>query len=172
MREQVFLSSLFFFVHLHCKSTQHTVPTEHFYIVKQHIKRIMKRFISLFVLLLCLTAVYAQSKQQQRVAYIIEQMNFDRATLQKVKPTITAFVAALHDNKDKHDAVQDKYAVAEEKGKLTEAQAEELMQSKFKKDAGELEIRRKYYDSLKAIVGAVKARQILALSNDKLSKKK
>ena len=78
----------------------------------------------------------------------------------------------LHKNKDKHDEIQDKYAAAEEKGKLTDAQAEELMQSKFKKDAGELEIRRKYYASLKAIVGAVKARNIMALSNDKLSKKK
>lgn len=132
----------------------------------------MKRFISIFALLLCLTTVSAQSKQQLRVAYIIEQMKFDRATAAKVKPTITEFVEALHKNKDKHDEIQDKYAAAEEKGKLTEAQAEELMQSKFKKDAGELEIRRKYYASLKAIVGAVKARNIMALSNDKLSKKK
>lgn len=132
----------------------------------------MKRFISIFALLLCLTTVSAQSKQQLRVAYIIEQMKFDRATVAKVKPTITEFVEALHKNKDKHDEIQDKYAAAEEKGKLTEAQAEELMQSKFKKDAGELEIRRKYYASLKAIVGAVKARNIMALSNDKLSKKK
>jgi Skp family chaperone for outer membrane proteins len=132
----------------------------------------MKRFISIFALLLCLTTVSAQSKQQLRVAYIIEQMKFDRATAAKVKPTITEFVEALHKNKDKHDEIQDKYAAAEEKGKLTDAQAEELMQSKFKKDAGELEIRRKYYASLKAIVGAVKARNIMALSNDKLSKKK
>lgn len=132
----------------------------------------MKRFISIFALLLCLTTLSAQSKQQLRVAYIIEQMKFDRATAAKVKPTITEFVEALHKNKDKHDEIQDKYAAAEEKGKLTEAQAEELMQSKFKKDAGELEIRRKYYASLKAIVGAVKARNIMALSNDKLSKKK
>lgn len=132
----------------------------------------MKRFISIFALLLCLTTVSAQSKQQLRVAYIIEQMKFDRATAAKVKPTIVEFVEALHKNKDKHDEIQDKYAAAEEKGKLTDAQAEELMQSKFKKDAGELEIRRKYYASLKAIVGAVKARNIMALSNDKLSKKK
>lgn len=132
----------------------------------------MKRFISIFALLLCLTTVSAQSKQQLRVAYILEQMKFDRATAAKVKPTIVEFVEALHKNKDKHDEIQDKYAAAEEKGKLTDAQAEELMQSKFKKDAGELEIRRKYYASLKAIVGAVKARNIMALSNDKLSKNK
>ncbi len=132
----------------------------------------MKRFISIFALLLCLTTISAQSKQQQRVAYIVEQMKFDRATLTKVKPTIAEFVEALHKNKDKHDAVQDKYYSAEESGKLTDAQAEELMQSKFKKDASELEIRRQYYTRLKAIVGAVKARNIIALSNDKLNKKK
>ena len=131
----------------------------------------MKRFFLLLAALLCLTLAQAQKKQMARVNYIMEQMHFDRATASKVRPTVSAFVEALHDNKDKHDAVQDKYAAAEEKGRLTDAQAEELMQSKFKKDAGELEIRRKYYDSLKAIVGAVKARQILALSNDKLSKK-
>ena len=55
-------------------------------------------------------------------------------------------------------------------GKLTDAQAEELMQSKFRKDAGELDIRRQYYARFKALVGAAKARRIIALSNDKLSK--
>jgi hypothetical protein len=105
-----------------------------------------------------------------RVNYIMEQMHFDRATASKVRPTVQAFVEALHTNKDKHDAVQDKYLAAEESGKLTDAQAEELMQSKFKKDAGELDIRRQYYARFKALVGAAKARRIIALSNDKLSK--
>ncbi len=105
-----------------------------------------------------------------RVNYIMEQMHFDRATASKVRPTVQAFVEALHTNKDKHDAVQDKYLAAEESGKLTDAQAEELMQSKFRKDAGELDIRRQYYTRFKALVGAAKARRIIALSNDKLSK--
>lgn len=130
----------------------------------------MKRFFLLLAALLCLTLAHAQKKQLARVNYIMEQMHFDRATASKVRPTVTAFVEALHTNKDKHDAVQDKYLAAEESGKLTDAQAEELMQSKFKKDAGELDIRRQYYARFKALVGAAKARRILALSNDKLSK--
>lgn len=132
----------------------------------------MKRYLFLFAALLCFTLCSAQKKQLARVNYIMEQMHFDKATASKVRPTVSAFVEALHDNKDKHDAVQDKYLAAEESGKLTEAQADELMQSKFRKDAGELDIRRQYYTRLKAIVGAVKARHILALSNDKLSKSK
>lgn len=130
----------------------------------------MKRFFLLLAALLCLTLAQAQRKQMARVNYIMEQMHFDRATASKVRPTVQAFVEALHTNKDKHDAVQDKYLAAEESGKLTDAQAEELMQSKFKKDAGELDIRRQYYARFKALVGAAKARRILALSNDKLSK--
>lgn len=130
----------------------------------------MKRFFLLLAALLCLTLAQAQRKQMARVNYIMEQMHFDRATASKVRPTVQAFVEALHTNKDKHDAVQDKYLAAEESGKLTDAQAEELMQSKFKKDAGELDIRRQYYTRFKALVGAAKARRILALSNDKLSK--
>lgn len=130
----------------------------------------MKRFFLLLAALLCLTLAQAQKKQMARVNYIMEQMHFDRTTASKVRPTVQAFVEALHTNKDKHDAVQDKYLAAEESGKLTDAQAEELMQSKFKKDAGELDIRRQYYARFKALVGAAKARRILALSNDKLSK--
>ena len=130
----------------------------------------MKRFFLLLAALLCLTLAQAQKKQMARVNYIMEQMHFDRATASKVRPTVQAFVEALHTNKDKHDAVQDKYLAAEESGKLTDAQAEELMQSKFKKDAGELDIRRQYYTRFKSLVGAVKARRIIALSNDKLSK--
>lgn len=130
----------------------------------------MKRFFLLLAALLCLTLAQAQKKQMARVNYIMEQMHFDRATASKVRPTVQAFVEALHTNKDKHDAVQDKYLAAEESGKLSDAQAEELMQSKFKKDAGELDIRRQYYARFKALVGAAKARRILALSNDKLSK--
>lgn len=130
----------------------------------------MKRFFLLLAALLCLTLAQAQRKQMARVNYIMEQMHFDRATASKVRPTVQAFVEALHTNKDKHDAVQDKYLAAEESGKLTDAQAEELMQSKFRKDAGELDIRRQYYTRFKALVGAAKARRIIALSNDKLSK--
>lgn len=130
----------------------------------------MKRFFLLLAALLCLTLAHAQKKQMARVNYIMEQMHFDRATASKVRPTVQAFVEALHTNKDKHDAVQDKYLAAEESGKLTDAQAEELMQSKFRKDAGELDIRRQYYARFKALVGAAKARRIIALSNDKLSK--
>lgn len=130
----------------------------------------MKRYFLLLAALLCLTLAQAQRKQMARVNYIMEQMHFDRATASKVRPTVQAFVEALHTNKDKHDAVQDKYLAAEESGKLTDAQAEELMQSKFRKDAGELDIRRQYYTRFKALVGAAKARRILALSNDKLSK--
>lgn len=130
----------------------------------------MKRFFLLLAALLCLTLAQAQKKQMARVNYIMEQMHFDRTTASKVRPTVQAFVEALHTNKDKHDAVQDKYLAAEESGKLTDAQAEELMQSKFRKDAGELDIRRQYYARFKALVGAAKARRIIALSNDKLSK--
>ncbi len=130
----------------------------------------MKRYFLLLAALLCLTLAQAQKKQMARVNYIMEQMHFDRATASKVRPTVQAFVEALHTNKDKHDAVQDKYLAAEESGKLTDAQAEELMQSKFRKDAGELDIRRQYYARFKALVGAAKPRRIIALSNDKLSK--
>ena len=137
---------------------------------QQKSKTKMKRILFLITMAACVTLVSAQSKRQLRVTYILEQMQMDNATVAKVKPTIVAFIDALANNKDKHDEVQDKYQAAEEKGTLTDAQAEILMQSKFNKDAGELEVRRQYYARLKNIVGAAKARRILALSNDKLNK--
>lgn len=135
----------------------------------------MKKFLSL-ILLACLLCTFTQSvtageKQEKRVSYIISGIKVSKDKARQLQPVVAEFVDRLHANKKKHDALKEKYAKAEEDGRLTDAQADELMQSKFAKDTAENQIRKTYYDRFKALVGAAKARKILSLSDDKLKKK-
>lgn len=135
----------------------------------------MKRFLlSTFVLfiLACVTqSVNAASKQEQRYDYIVREMKFNKETLTKVKPILMAFIAELHKNKKRHDSVKDKYEEGEKAGQLTESEVDELMKSKLRKDEQECQIRIVYYERLKKVIGAAKAREVLSLAGDKLKNK-
>lgn len=135
----------------------------------------MKKIITL-ILLTCILCTFTLSvtageKQDKRVSYILSGIKVSKDKAQQLQPVVAEFVDRLHANKKKHDALKEKYAKAEEEGKLTDAQADELMQSKFAKDAAENQIRKTYYNRFKALIGAAKARKILSLSDDKLKKK-
>lgn len=130
----------------------------------------MKKWNILITILLftvCISA-NAQNKVEKRMAYILKEMKFDKATQGKIKPFIQAYLMDLKTNKDNHDNMKEKYKKLEESDKLNNTQADELINSKFNKDEKDLKIRRQYYARFKEVVGAAKARKIIGLSNDKV----
>ncbi len=133
----------------------------------------MKRIILLAVILtLYTTAVtYAGTKREIRIAYIVKQSKLTEEQQKKVMPVLKEFLEDLSVNKKRYEVIKDKYKAADDAGKLTPKQAEELMTGKFLKDEKELALRRQYFPRFKGIVGAVKAREIIKLSDDKLNKK-
>lgn len=128
----------------------------------------MKRILLVALAVIICSSCFAGPKQEARMKYIFKEMKFDKPTQEKMKGLVMTFLMDLKNNKDKHDELKDKYKDAEASGKLTATQAEELMASKFRKDQKELDIRKMYYTKFKNLLGAVKARKILALANDKL----
>ncbi len=114
------------------------------------------------------TTIQAGAKREARKAYILKQTKLTSEQQKKVMPILEAFLEELSANKKRHEAVKDKYHSADLAGKLTPAQAEEYMTSKFNKDEKELSIRRTYYSKLKAAIGGVKAREIIKFSDDKI----
>lgn len=133
----------------------------------------MKKTILLAVMLTLCTSVttLAGTKREIRVAYILKQSKLTPEQKKKVMPFLEAFLEDLSANKKRHEAIKNKYKAADDAGKLTPSQADELMTSKFLKDEKELSIRRQFYPRFKNVVGAVKAREIIRLSDDKLNKK-
>ena len=109
-----------------------------------------------------------KAEREARKAYILKQTKLTSEQQKKVMPILEAFLEELSANKKRHEAVKDKYHSADLAGKLTPAQAEEYMTSKFNKDEKELSIRRTYYSKLKAAIGGVKAREIIKFSDDKI----
>lgn len=132
----------------------------------------MKRLIFAFFLTIFALGINAAPKAAERIAYIFKEAKISADKQRKLKPFLQAYFSDMESNKQRHDDLKDKYKSAEKAGKLTETQADELMQSKFMKDEKEVEIRRQYYKRFKVVVGAVKAREILDLSNDKIKKGK
>ncbi len=114
------------------------------------------------------TTIQAGAKREARKAYILKQTKLTTEQQKKVMPVLEAFLEELSTNKKRHDAIKDKYRSADAAGKLTPAQAEEIMTSKFNKDEKELSIRRTYYSKLKSVIGSVKAREIIKFSDDKI----
>ena len=130
----------------------------------------MKKIILMALLLtFCITTtIQAGAKREARKAYIIKQTKLTSEQKTKVLPVLESFLEEISANKKRHDAVKDKYHAADQAGKLTPSQAEEIMTSKFNKDEKELSIRRTYYSKFKALVGSVKAREIIKCSDDKV----
>lgn len=130
----------------------------------------MKRYFLVVCMLLVVLASEATPKTAERIDYIFKQLKLSVDQQKKLKPFLQAYFTDIQANKKHHDDLKDKYKSAEKSNKLTDAQAEELMQSKFTKDEKELATKRQFYTRFKTVVGAAKARRIMDLSNDKIKR--
>ena len=129
-----------------------------------------KLVILVSILSLTMNVSQAQNPQKRkaRISYIHKTAKLSKAEQDKISKTLTAFLDAKHDSKEKHEEVKDKYASADDRGKLTPSAANELMLSKFAKQERDIAIERKYYAEFKSLIGAVKAREIIKCADDKL----
>ena len=124
--------------------------------------------LALLITFTLTTTIQAGAKREARKAYILKQTKLTTEQQKKVMPVLEAFLEELSNNKKRHDAIKDKYRSADATCKLTPAQAEEIMTSKFNKDEKELSIRRTYYSKFKSVIGSIKAREIIKFSDDKI----
>ena len=112
--------------------------------------------------------IYAGEKDAAHIAYIFKNMKLSADEKNKVKPLLQAYYKEISEAKAANKALKDKYDAAEDAGKLTPAQCDELFESKQKEQRAELDIRKTYYAKFKAVLPPMKAYQLMKLSNDKV----
>jgi Skp family chaperone for outer membrane proteins len=127
-------------------------------------------FAALFGMMMTMPVqqVIAGEKDAAHIAYIFKNMKLSSDEKAKVKPILQAYYKEISTAKAANKALKEKYDAAEDAGKLTAAQCDELFESKQKEQRAELDIRKAYYPKFKAVLPTMKAYQLMKLANDKV----
>jgi len=112
--------------------------------------------------------ISAGAKDDAHIAYIFKNMKLTADEKAKVKPILQAYYKEISAAKAPNRTLKEKYDAAEDAGKLTPAQCDELFESKQKEQRAELDIRKAYYPKFKAVLPTMKAYQLMKLANDKV----
>jgi hypothetical protein len=112
--------------------------------------------------------VYAGEKDDAHVSYVLKNMKLSKADAAKVKPLLYAYYKEMSNAKASHKALKEKYSKAEDAGKLTTAQCDELFESKQKQEMAQLAVKKSYYAKMKTVLPAAKAYKLMKLTNDKV----
>ena len=112
--------------------------------------------------------ISAGAKDDAHIAYIFKNMKLSSDEKAKVKPLLQAYYKEISASKAANKELKEKYDAAEDAGKLTAAQCDELFESKQKEQRAELDIRKAYYPKFKAVLPTMKAYQLMKLANDKV----
>ena len=131
-------------------------------------KQLLLTAILSLILMVPAQSVLAGEKDAAHIAYIFKNMKLSSDEKAKVKPILQAYYKEISEAKSANKALKDKYDAAEDAGKLTPAQCDELFESKQKAERAELDIRKAYYPKFKAVLPAMKAYQLMKLANDKV----
>ena len=83
-------------------------------------------------------------------------------------PLLVQYYEEIARVKAPRKALREKYQRAEDLGKLTPQQCDELFQSKQKQEAGELEVRIRFYAKFKTVLTTQQAYEAIKLCNDKI----
>ena len=131
-------------------------------------KQILLTALLGMILMMPTLNAYAGEKDDAHIAYIFKNMRLSSEEKTKVKPILQAYYKEVSAAKASNKALKDKYDMAEDAGKLTPAQCDELFDSKQKAERAELDIRKAYYPKFKAVLPPMKAYQLMKLANDKV----
>ena len=133
-------------------------------------KQILLTALLGMILMMPTLNAYAGEKDDAHISYIFKNMKLSNDEKAKVKPLLQAYYKEISASKAANKALKEKYDAAEDAGKLTAAQCDELFESKQKEQRAELDIRKAYYPKFKAVLPAMKAYQLMKLANDKVKK--
>ena len=133
----------------------------------------MKKIIFLLcasIFMLSATPALAGPKMDKRHAYVLKNLELDKKTEAALSPVLMQYLQAKKEANKKYDDLKDKYKSAEKAGTLTNAQATELLNAKFERDAKELAVKKRYYTEFLKILKPKTVWYVFDLSNDKKEK--
>ena len=106
----------------------------------------------------------------KRHAYVLKNLELDKKTEAALSPVLMKYLQDKKEANKKYDDLKDKYKSAEKAGTLTNAQATELLNAKFERDAKELAVKKRYYTEFLKILKPKTVWYVFDLSNDKKEK--
>lgn len=110
----------------------------------------------------------ASEKTDAHIAYVYKNLKLDAASKAKLKPLLEKYYAERAEVKQAHKALKDKLQAVEDKGKLTDAQCDQLFSSKQAQETAELALKKKYYALFKTVLKTQQAYQAIKLCDDKV----
>ena len=138
-------------------------------IITETIKHYQVKACTEHNLLLAVPAdVCAAGKQDAHIAYVLKNMSLKKEVVAKFRPLLVQYYEEIARVKAPRKALREKYQRAEDLGKLTPQQCDELFQSKQKQEAGELEVRTRFYAKFKTVLTTQQAYEAIKLCNDKI----
>lgn len=147
---------------------------EMMYLCRSLIRETMKHYLVIACSVLCMmflaapADVCAAGKQDAHIAYVLKNMSLKKEVVAKFRPLLVQYYEEIARVKAPRKALREKYQRAEDLGKLTPQQCDELFQSKQKQEAAELEVRTRFYAKFKTVLTTQQAYEAIKLCNDKI----
>lgn|SRR5574344_1232675 len=132
----------------------------------------IKTFFLLVALSLFVAAgsSYAQDKEQIKCKYVVKKLKLDKARAAKFSPICLNYFKELAAAKSQYKALKDKMKSSIKSGKLSDAQADQLMDAHWASDARETAVKKKYAEIFKQSIGAKMAFEAFDYASDSMKK--
>lgn len=133
------------------------------------------KFLQISLLLLAVTIpanAYAGDKatNAQRVKYVVKNLKLGKDVQAKIQPLLTSYLRDKDAAEAAYESLKDKYKSAIKSNKLSEQQAQQLLNAKWTAAEKELAVKRAYEKKFRTVLSAAKTYQCFDLLNDKNSK--
>lgn len=133
----------------------------------------MRKLLLAAICCITLTAVQpaqAGRKTDLRVAYTMRNMHIDKKTQAAFEPLLRQYLEEKKAATQTYEDLKDKYKAARKAGTITDSQATQLLDAKFKADAAELEVKRKWRPKFAEVLKPKHVYMAFDYSGDKMSK--
>lgn len=141
-------------------------------ILKPFVMKLIKILLIAMLPLMGTVGISAQSKSQIKCSYVLKGLKLDKATAAKFKPLLVNYVNEMKAAKDVYDDVKDKLKPAIKSGKLTDAQANQLLNAHWNSDTRETAVKKKYTSIFISCIGAKKTFEAFDYASDSMKKMK
>ncbi len=132
----------------------------------------MKRLIILFLFSYSPILLFSQStpNRDARVEYVLNNLGVKRDVQKQLRPLLWAYLDEKKKANEAYNTMKTKLKAQIDAETITEAQAEKLLDEKFRAETAETAVKRKYAKEFRTVISAKKTYVAFDLLNDKKSK--
>ncbi len=114
------------------------------------------------------TCMAQTAKEKAKCAYVIKNIKLDKAKQDQFSTLFYAYLKEKKQVTSVFDDMKDNLKDNIDKGTITEAQAQQLLNNRWTADEKEVQVRKKYSPLFTKMLGAKQAYYVFKFANDKL----